>query len=128
MPPACIRNERRDQLGIAASRRVRPVPRAAPDAPAVPSRNDRVWIPATAPTSATMIAVVGVAVGDPSAARNPASANAPIPTAPIVNDQRTAAIPSSAPIASATTRIRTSSASLSFVPNNPTTKSFAPGG
>ena len=122
--PACRRKVRRDQSGEIAPDRAS----ATALASAVFSRNDSVWIPTSAATTPTIIAVVGLAAGESNEARKPSTAKTTNPAAATVNDQRTAAQPRIAPIATATARISVSSASLSFVPNRPTTRSLAPGG
>ena len=123
MAPARTRNARRDQSSIGRPR--------VPGAAAVPAvarglvarpafrRYDITCTPTTAPTRATIIAVVAVAAGEPSDAKKPASANTPKPAAAAGNDQRTATIPRSAPMAAAVARIRVSSGQLVVRPEQP---------
>ena len=65
--------------------------------------------------------------GSPSAARKPRTPNAP-KASDAMSDRRVARIPRPAPMRSATRTMTISRASLSLVPNRPTTNSLAPGG
>src|SRR5580765_1954204 len=133
--PLRMRKPRRDQFGIDEERvgdRGRPFARRATDVSvsrrlAQPSSHESDWMPANAPTAATIAAGAAAADGSPRAAMKPNTAKAPNPAAPIVNDRR-AASPRSPPTPSDTTTMRVSRASLSLSPKRLTTRSFAPGG
>ncbi len=128
-----MRNERRDQSGIRAAGETDPRPAVA-ETPGTARRKlalrgsqSRIHSPVPTVTAASIAIMVGLATGSPRAARNPMTPKAANPTAAISNRRR-ARTPRPTPMPSATATMNNSRASLSFVPNQATTTSLAPGG
>ena len=121
-----MRNERRDQSGIWAAAALGPPVRTTRPA-LLRGSQSRSHRPIPTETAAATATMAGLATGSPRAAMKPITPKAAKPIAPSSNRRR-ARTPRPAPINRPTATTKSSRASLSFVPNQETTTSLAPGG